>query len=190
MPKSNVTKEDALKLLKMLGFPKAAEWDDAKLKARCASIPSKVKASELKELGVTDEGKKIYESLVAAGGAIDLPTPEKGKKAAAAPKKEAVAKDEFGCKEGTISAKVNKVVGDEWIEEDEVAKAAGVDRDQARGRLYYACEKGEFVSRRLIQYRRANEEEKKAAKRAAAKKEKAAEPVEAPAPEKKPAKKK
>lgn len=65
----------------------------------------------------------------------------------------AVDRDEFGCRKGSISAKVNAKVNDEWQSEAEIAKAAGVTLDQARGRLYYGAEKAVFEHRRMIQYR-------------------------------------
>lgn len=82
------------------------------------------------------------------------PTKEDKEKKAAAPAKPKVLRDEFGCKEGSISSKVNKVLTTEWQEEVDLAKIAGVTLDQARGRLYYAADEGEIERRKLIQYRR------------------------------------
>jgi len=66
-----------------------------------------------------------------------------------------VERDAYGCKVGSISAKVNKVMGNDWVTEQEVAEQAGVTLDQARGRLYFGAEEkvGLFERRRLIQYR-------------------------------------
>lgn len=76
----------------------------------------------------------------------------KAAKAATTPSKK-VERDAFGCAKGTISAKVNAVLTDEWQSEAEIAKAAKLDLDQARGRLYYAAEEEIIEYRRLIQYR-------------------------------------
>lgn len=64
-----------------------------------------------------------------------------------------VKRDSFGCKEGTISAKVNAVLSEEWQDESEISKAAGVTLDEARGRLYYGAEKKIIEYRRRIEYR-------------------------------------
>jgi len=64
-----------------------------------------------------------------------------------------VERDAFGCAKGTISHKVNGVLSNDWQDESEIAKAAGVDLDQARGRLYYAAEKEIIEYRKRIEYR-------------------------------------
>jgi len=89
--------------------------------------------------------------------------PAKAEKAEKAEKKkskpetngEKVERDAYGCKVGSISAKVNKVMSSDWVTEQEVAEQAGVTLDQARGRLYFGAEEGVglFERRRLIQYR-------------------------------------
>jgi hypothetical protein len=80
-------------------------------------------------------------------GEFRVPSEEKKEKPSAA------NKDYLGCKLGSISNKVNEVLSDEWIDENEVAKLAGVKLDQARGRLYYGTELGQFEVQRLVQYR-------------------------------------
>lgn len=91
------------------------------------------------------------------------------KKAAATPaSKKDIPRDAFGCREGTISAKVNSVVSNEWQSEEEIAEAAGVTLDQARGRLYYAATEGQMEYRKRIEYRLVGKPvSKKAAKKAA-----------------------
>lgn len=89
-----------------------------------------------------------------APAVVEKPVVKAPKTPAPAPVK--APRDALGCKLGTISAKVDAVLLEdlgEWKDENEVAEAAGVTLDQARGRLYYAAEKKVFEYRRLIQYR-------------------------------------
>ena len=83
----------------------------------------------------------------------EKPAKEKKEKAPKAEKKEPIERDDFGSRKGTISAKVNAILGDEWNDEVAIAKEAGVTLDQARGRLYYAQQEGVIECRRLVQYR-------------------------------------
>lgn len=62
-------------------------------------------------------------------------------------------KDKFGCRQGTISAKVNAAIGAGWKTDKEIAEAAGLDLAEARGRLYLGTVQGIFESKRIIQYR-------------------------------------
>lgn len=86
----------------------------------------------------------------------------KATKATVSPKSapKTVKRDEFGCAEGSISAKVNAVLSDTFQTEQEIAKAAGVTLDQARGRLYYAAEEGIIQYEKRIQYRLAPKSKK------------------------------
>jgi hypothetical protein len=93
------------------------------------------------------------EKVAKPGKAAKVEKTAKPKKAPAAPAKKDIPVDAYGCRVGTISNKVNEAITDEWQEEEEIAEAAGVSRDQARGRLYYGAEKGLFESRRVILYR-------------------------------------
>ena len=61
--------------------------------------------------------------------------------------------DKFGCREGTISAKVNEVVSKSWKTDKQIAEEAGIDLRNARGRLYLATVQGLFEARRTIEYR-------------------------------------
>lgn len=80
------------------------------------------------------------------------PKPPKPPKAAKA-KKEDVPRDEYGCRIGSISEKVNAVVSENWISEDEVVEKTGLTLNQVRGRLYYAQADGTFEMRKRIEYR-------------------------------------
>lgn len=62
-------------------------------------------------------------------------------------------RDQWGCEENTISAKVNAVVKDDWQTEEEINEKCKLSLDKTRGRLYYAAERGIMEYRRLTQYR-------------------------------------
>jgi hypothetical protein len=64
-----------------------------------------------------------------------------------------VEKDKFGCRLGTFAAKVNAVLTPTWQGEEEIAEAAKITLDQARGRLYYAAVDKVVESRRRVEYR-------------------------------------
>ena len=72
---------------------------------------------------------------------------EKAEKTPKAPR------DTFGCRIGTVSAMVNQVIGKDWKSEGEIVEEAGVTLDQARGRLYFAAERGLIEYRKRIEYR-------------------------------------
>lgn len=105
----------------------------------------------------------------------DVEEKPKKEKKAATPKKDDVERDQFGCRKGSISYNVNEQVTDEWETEAGIAEKAGVTLDQARGRLYYGAEKGEFVRERLIRYRLPTPAEKRAFEKNKPKKEEPAE---------------
>lgn len=95
-------------------------------------------------------------------------TPKEGKPRAAA--RPTVPRDDLGCREGSISQKVNAAVNNEWKDEKTIAADAQLDLEKVRGRLYYAAENGIFEYRRLIQYRRKQATEETAAPAAPSKK--------------------
>jgi hypothetical protein len=69
-------------------------------------------------------------------------------------KAERLELDAFGSRIGTVSAKVNAVLTDEWKDKKAIAKAAGVSIQQAHGRLYHASQDGVIEGRRsVVQYR-------------------------------------
>ena len=196
-----IDKTQAVAFLVALGFAKAPEWDDDKLKERLDKVPTKVEEEEVPE-GFEDlykalvdsdadepiefgkaKGKKSKKTAVKkepkpAAKKADAPAkddtppmqtkktavkkePKPAAKKADAPakaKKEStpaktVERDAFGSKVGTISAKINAVLGEEWDDEANLASEAGITLDQARGRLYYAQQEGLIECRRLVQYR-------------------------------------
>lgn len=69
------------------------------------------------------------------------------------PAKEPRERDALGCAIGSISAKVNAVVTDDWKDEEAIIKEAGVTKNEARGRLYFAAEQKVFERRSKIEYR-------------------------------------
>lgn len=187
-----VDKAKAVAFLVALGFAKAPEWDDAKLKQRLDQVPSKVDEED-----VPDGFESFYTSLVdsEADDPIEFGKPKKDKKGKAkaakpapapapAPAKKGKAKaakkaepptpppakekkaakpapapaktverDAFGQRVGTISATINALLEPDWVDEQDIVKAAGVTLEQARGRLYYAEQEGVIECRRLVQYR-------------------------------------
>jgi hypothetical protein len=164
-----ITKKDAVAFLVALGFSKAATWKPGKIKERLTQAPDKVAEDDVPE-GFMD----LYTKLGESGGTIELtdtkpekeaaetketPMPKKEKETKKEAKKETkkapatAARDGYGCRMGSISQKVNSVVEGEWMTEQEIADAAKVTLDQARGRLYYAAQEGLMEHRRLVQYR-------------------------------------
>lgn len=197
----------AVALMVAVGFPKAGDWELAKLQARVNQVPSKVDRTTVPEefLELYDnvetvqkagnDGAVIVELTPTAGGATEAPAETKkskkkkpsalkgthvdvGEDLGEKPRKPArsqakksgeskvvkaakamtspdkkVDRDVFGCAKGTISHKVNAVLSEEWQTEAEIAKAANVSLDQARGRLYYGAEEKIMEYRKLIQYR-------------------------------------
>lgn len=172
----------AVAFLVALGFAKAATWGQEKVQDRLSQVPEKVGTADVPE-GFEDLYQSIVDSkgkveVLAEEGTADAAAGEKSAKSKkgrsrpgpttgarietektkeAKPKKKpappAAEKDAYGCRVGTISAKVNKVLSKDWMTEEELAEAAGVTLDQARGRLYYAAEQGVCEHRRLVQYR-------------------------------------
>ena len=167
-----IDKTQAVAFLVALGFAKAPEWDDDKLKERLDKVPTKVEEEEVPE-GFEDLYKALVDSdadepieFGKAKGKKSKKTAVKKEPKPAAKKADAPAKakkestpaktverDAFGSKVGTISAKINAVLGEEWDDEANLASEAGITLDQARGRLYYAQQEGLIECRRLVQYR-------------------------------------
>lgn len=163
-----VTKKEALAFFAALGFSKAPTWKPSKLKEKLALVPEKVKQEQVPEgfeefysrlckVGdapielVVDEKKAPAEAEVDGKPAKKKSTKPAAAKATASAKK--VERDDHGCRKGSIAAKVNAVVSGDWQTEQDIAKAAGVTLDQARGRLYYAAQENVMEHRRLVQYR-------------------------------------
>lgn len=67
--------------------------------------------------------------------------------------KEGIPVDDFGSRQGSVNAKVNKAVTEQWQTEEEIAKLIGLTPKKARRRLYSATRKGLFEHRKLLQYR-------------------------------------
>lgn len=186
-----INRSVAVALMVAFGFSKAADWDNKKLSEKLAMAPEKVAEEDVpeeyqkvyKDLVAAEGQIEIVNDVKAPEAAEETEPAEKPKakkkkpaeaakpekaekpKAPAKPAKVAtvVKKDAFGCREGTIAAKVNKVLGAKWKTEAEIMEEAGVTLDQARGRLYYAEVEGVIVREKLIRYRLVPKEEKKAA---------------------------
>lgn len=176
-----LTKEQAVAFLKKgLGFKKASQWDADKIKSRLAQVPDKVTEEDVAE-GYGD----LYKKICDAKGVVEITEDEKPEKETKAEKPEKVEakpekkgakkpaakaatastkevkRDKFGCRIGSISAKVNAAVSDEWQTEEQIAKAAGVSLDQARGRIYYAIQDGLMESERAVRVKFAKQPAKK-----------------------------
>ena len=180
-----IDKSKAIEFLVALGFSKAGEWDDAKIKERLGKVPNKVQDDEVpeghkdiygrlvnsaaddpieltggsKSKGKSPKSKKKAEKAPAEKRAEKAPaekevaTPSKSKKKAEKAPAETIERDGYGSRVGSISAKVNTILVDDWVDEQTIALEAGVTLDQARGRLYYASQEGLIECRRLVQYR-------------------------------------
>lgn len=95
----NINKTVMVAMLVALGFQRAAEWDDEKLKTKIASIPNAVPPRD-----VPEKYKAIYDDIAKSGGKDielvedaksakgDKPAPEKAKPAATKPEKAREAK--------------------------------------------------------------------------------------------------
>lgn len=117
------------------------------------------------------KGEAAPEGTTKAAAKEEKKEPSKAKaKKDAAPVKPKVEVDEFGCRIGTLANKVNEAIGEAaaalkkakkenpaseegWANEEDISKIAGVSMVQTRDRLYFGATKGQFESRRLIQYR-------------------------------------
>ena len=177
-----IKKSQAVAFFLALGFGKATQWGEDKLKENLTKVPKKVTEAEVPK-GFED----FYAGLVQSEGKVTLleepaspqeeaaAEPKKSKKskkerkAEKAEKKAAksngkpkkkipeLPRDHYGCREGTISFLVNavmdKVPKGQWMTDREVAEKAGVSLDQARGRLYYAAEEGLLEHERAVRYR-------------------------------------
>lgn len=164
----------AVAFLVSLGFKQAENWENDKIADRLRQVPERIDKSK-----VTDEGfLELYGNLakleaetelVVEGKAKAKPAASKeegakdgkgkpGAKKPAAPKKEKPAKveapkDGNGFRLGSIRAKVQGALSNEWRTEADIAKDAGVTVKQARIRLRRAKRGNLAEVERLIRYR-------------------------------------
>lgn len=128
------------------GAQQAAEEEVAKAKKSSKkTAPKKMNAEERKSRAKADSD------------AIQGKTSAKSKapkdKARSRATKEGIPVDDFGSRQGSVNAKVNKAVTEQWQTEEEIAKLIGLTPKKARRRLYSATRKGLFEHRKLLQYR-------------------------------------
>jgi len=160
-----ISRKEALAFFAAIGFSKATTWKADKLKEKLAMVPDKVKQEDV-PAGFED----FYKGLAEAGGDVELVVeegeeelatakPAKAKKAKPAAKpakakkdKPAKAKKDKPAKP-LAASKIGSAVSDDWKNDYEVAKDAGITLKQARSRLRHAVHRGLMESRRLSQYR-------------------------------------
>lgn len=64
-----------------------------------------------------------------------------------------IEKDNYGCRMGTISERINSTIEDEWKTDEQIRDDAGVTLGQARARLYHGVTDGHFEMERVVRYR-------------------------------------
>lgn len=150
----------ALALMAALGVKNAPNWDKDVMADRLRQVPERFAADD-----VPSEHAKLYSELAGLGADDTIEViddkeekPAKPPGKGSAPEKKPRSRvaqpvDKFGCREGTISAKVNEVVSKSWKTDKQIAEEAGIDLRNARGRLYLATVQGLFEARRTIEYR-------------------------------------
>jgi hypothetical protein len=153
-----IKRHELVALLKDIGFADAESWEDTKLCIRAPQIPKRFPLEKIPE-----QHWGVYAFCMTAMVSNDVVTLEVTKEARKAQFKARNSKrtprqptpvDFLGCKVGTISAKVNDVLAhaSNWIDEKEIAEAAGLSLDQTRGRLYFAVLEGHFIKRTRVEY--------------------------------------
>ena len=175
-------KTQCVEMLQALGFTKADTWDDEKLKDRIGKVPQKVKEDEVPEefedlystiansdpddpiqwVGERGKPKKAAKKKAAkkkvAKKKVVPPTKPKrvAKKKVAKPTatpKPPIEKDEYGSRVGSISARVNAAIGEDWVSREDIAEACGITVEQADNRLYYCVQEGWAEKETLTRYR-------------------------------------
>ena len=152
-----ISRKEALAFFAAIGFSKATTWKADKLKEKLAMVPDKVKQEDV-PAGFED----FYKGLAEAGGDVELVVeegeeelatakPAKAKKAKPAAKPAKAKKDKPA--KPLAASKIGSAVSDDWKNDYEVAKDAGITLKQARSRLRHAVHRGLMESRRLSQYR-------------------------------------
>jgi len=151
-----VEQKVAVEFLTELGVKNAAKLSPAKISSLLLKAPT-----VLEETEVTKEFRDLFRRLKSAktieiiGGetapSVKVPSSSPGLvKEKTTPVRNV---DEFGCRVGTISNRVNRVLTKEWKDETVIAKEAGVSLEQARGRLYYGVQLGLFDAEKVVRYR-------------------------------------
>lgn len=177
-----VSKIVAVTFLTALGFAKASEWEEAKIKDRLRQVPDRFKENaiiaaapgqvdlyeQLKALEAEEEielsaGKEkeevpaspteTKEHKTKVKAGKDQPKPKKEKPAKLEKKPEA-EKAEAAPKKDSIRAKVAAALSPEWISEDDLAKKVGEDLLAVRRFCHWAKREDKGVEvQRTIQYR-------------------------------------
>lgn len=175
-----IKKSEIVNLFVALGYPKASDWDDVKLRERASKLPTVIpeppanleegllaiyndiaNSPQDEEIELIDEkGRPIRRVPPPEDPTKEtraLPPAEKKKlktkPPTPKPPKPQAPRDPLGNRIGSISAKVNAQVSSEWKDEHEIARDAKVTIDQARGRLYYGTVEKVFEMRRRVEYR-------------------------------------
>lgn len=153
-----IKRKDLVDLFHVLGFPEAAKWDDLRLRLRVPQIPKRFTIYQ-----VPEPHRPIYRQCLHSfnnpNEPIDITSSPEEKKfvtrANSEWKEKNVRKDSMGSRVGSISNKVNSILlerKNDWMDEREIANAAGVTLDQARGRLYYTTQAGITIKRVRVEY--------------------------------------
>lgn len=158
---SKMERGDLLTLIDVKGLvcPGAKKMAVSALRKKVAGLLEKQAEAKAKEAPAPEPEPEAEAPKAVKGGQKNKPIKEVAVKETlkfAKEKKEPLPKvprDAFGCKLDSLSAKVNKCISKGWKSEQDIILEAGVTKDQALGRLYYASTKGEIERRKVIEYR-------------------------------------
>jgi len=147
-----MTRTRAVAFFAAIGFPKADEWDDAKLIGRLAQVPTRIE-----EKNVPDAFMPVYDELCEDPVVEFLredgqPAPRKPRVKESEPLPKPT-RDKDGAPHGTMKASVNAVLSVAWKTDKKIAKEAGIGLQQARRHLRSIVADGKVEKRNQIIYR-------------------------------------
>jgi len=152
---TKMTRTRAITFFAAIGFPKAEEWDDAKLIHRLSQVPSRVSDQD-----VPTSAMPVYDELREAPTVQFIrepgePAPKAARPSRAKPPtdKTEPERDKDGAAHGTIRAAVNAVLSVAWKTDKKIAKDAGVGLQQTRRWLRKIIQDGKVEKRNQIIYR-------------------------------------
>jgi len=149
-----MTRTKAIAFFAAVGFPKADEWDDAKLIARLAQVTTRIPAEHVPTavMPVYEELKDDpdVEFLREDGLPAEKPKGRPKQKDETLPEP---TRDKDGAPHGTMKASVNAVLSVAWKTDKKIAKEAGIGLQQARRHLRNIMADGKVEKRNQIIYR-------------------------------------
>jgi len=133
-----ISKERVIAVLAGLGFKTASKMTDARLKSKVKTLPKSVDEGTVIEPDAANKDLKALLKAIDKGDEVEITAGKekaadskkkapKKEKAKAAPKKEKAKKDKFGAREGSLAAKVNKVITKKPKTMAQIKEAVGTD---------------------------------------------------------------